>query len=96
MGEHYFYALKLLRSSLLISVILHNCEVWNALTAQQIRSIESVDNQLLRKALLAPSKTAICLMMLEVRWIPLYYLGKMRRIIYMHALLTGDQNAIAF
>ena len=38
-GEHYFKALKLLRSSLLISVILHNCEVWNALTAQQIKSI---------------------------------------------------------
>ena len=45
-GDFYFETLKLLRSSLLLSVLTHNSEIWPSITAQQVKNIESVESQM--------------------------------------------------
>ena len=62
-GSHYFEALVLLRESLLLIVITHDTEVMHNITKKEINKLESLDRQLLIKALETPAKTTTCIMM---------------------------------
>ena len=61
-GRQHFELATLLRSSCLVSSLIFNCEAWYALTLKQIKVLEKVDENLIRKVLGCPSKTPIHLM----------------------------------
>ena len=48
LGKHYFEVGMLLRSSLLVSSMLFNCEAWYNLTNSEFDLLESIDLQFLR------------------------------------------------
>ena len=64
-GSNFFEALKLMRESLLISVITNQSEVWVSTTEKEMKSLESLDSILLSRALQSIKMTSLCVMLLE-------------------------------
>ena len=70
-GEFYIKTALILRNAFLVSMLTNNSETWFNLTSKDIKTLESADNQFLRKILFTSSKTSICIMMLELGIIPI-------------------------
>ena len=96
LGSHYHEIDLILRESLFINGIFTNLEVSYGLTKQQIERMEEVDKILLRKILKAHSKTPIESLFLETGTLPLSYIIKYRRLMYLHHILTRNQNSLIF
>ena len=94
LGCHYFEIALIMRESLFINGIFTNMEVAYDLTEAQITRLEEVDKILLRKILNAHSKTPRESLYLETGTIPLRYLIKSRRIMYLHHILTRKPDAL--
>ena len=93
-GSHYFEALKLLRESMLMSVITNNLEVAFNLTQKDYKILNDLDIQLLRGCLLLGAKSPQCLIFLELGFIPVSYLVKKKRVLYLFHLLTTDESTL--
>ena len=91
-GDSHFEALVLLRDSLLHSVLLHDIEVLHNLSSRNIKRLESLDHQLLRRALATSPKASIIIIMLELAICPLRFLISKKRVLYYHHLLSSDDN----
>ena len=55
LGVHYFKIAKILRKAMLINRILFSADVWYDVSEQNLRSLEQIDESLLRKILQAHS-----------------------------------------
>ena len=64
-GQYTFEAFTLMRNSLFLSVITNNLEV-SVLSQKDLKNLESLDYQLIRRALQIDSKQSAVLMMLEL------------------------------
>ena len=95
LGEFYFEALKLMRESMLISVLTSNLEVAFNLSAADIKVLDDVDTTLLRTALNVSSKSSRCLMFLELGILPVQYVIQKKRLGYLHHLLTAGVQSLA-
>ena len=93
-GEHYFEIGLMLRESMLINGLLFNSEIWYGLTKNDILELEGIDKLLLRKLLKAHSKTPIESLYLELGILPIKYIIKNRRIMYLHYILTRDNTEL--
>ena len=93
-GSFYFEAMKLLRETMLLSVITHNLEVAFNLSAIDMKILNDLDMQLLRRCLLTGSKSPQCLMLLELGLVSVSYLVKKKRIMYLYHLLTSDDSSL--
>ena len=93
-GSYYFEAMKLLRESMLMSVITNNLEVSFNLTSKDLKTLNDLDMQLLRGCLLTGAKSPQCLMLLELGLVLVSYLLKKKRILYLHHLLTVDESSL--
>ena len=93
-GAHYFVALKLLRESMLMSVITNNLEVSFNLTTKEYKILHDLDMQLLRGCLLLGAKTPQCLILLELGFVSVSYLVKKKRVMYLFHLLTTDESSL--
>ena len=76
------------------SVILHQCEIWYNVTKREILSLEAVDYYMLRQAWETSSKTSSCLIMLDMGLLPLRYMIKMKRLGYLHCLISKDDSSL--
>ena len=94
-SDFYFNAAILLRNALLISVLMNQCEIWYNVTQADIKILEAVDSQFLHTIFQASSKTNTCLIMLELGVYPLRITLKMRRLGYLHHLLTCEDDTLA-
>ena len=77
-----------------ISVLLFNSETWLRLTKDSIKKLESVDLMLLRKLLKTPISTPKASLYLETGCVPIRYILKRKRIMFLHHILTRDSNAL--
>ena len=93
-GDHYFQTVVLLRNAFLVSVLTNNSEIWFNISIRDMQSIESVDYQLISRALSTHSKTSTCLMMLEMGLAPIRFIIKMKRLNYLHHLLNTNEDSI--
>ena len=93
-GSFYFDVVKLLRESMLISVITHNLEVSFNITEKEIKILNDLDMQLLRGSLLLGAKSPQCLILLEMGLTSVSYILKRKRVLYLHHLLTTDQSSL--
>ena len=50
-GDHFFEIVKLLRSSMFLSVLTSQCEIWPKLTKRDLQRLESCDNRYLNATL---------------------------------------------
>ena len=95
LGQYYFEIAKTLRNSLFLSVLLNNSEVWYNVSKADIRSLEAADSQLLKRILETSSKASPCLLLLELGFLPVRFILKMKRLRYFHFLLKSDGNSLA-
>ena len=94
LGAHYFTTALILRQSMLIQVLLSNSETWGRLLQKDIERMEGVDRMLLRKLLHVPISTPTASLYLETGCVPIRYVIKLRRIMYLHHILTRDKTAL--
>ena len=94
LGPHHFIIAILLRQALLVSVLLFNSETWLRLTNESMKKLESVDLMLLRKLLKTPISTPKVALYLETGCVPLRYILKGKRIMFLHHILTRDPNSL--
>ena len=92
LGYFYFEIAILLRESLLINGILFNSEVWCGVTKAQVSDLESVDKLLLRQILGAPISTPVEALYLELGVLPISYILKGRRVMFLHYLLNLEES----
>ena len=66
LGYHYFRIAKILREAMLINGMLFSASAWYPISEQNIRTLEQVDESLLRQILGAHSKTPLEALYLEL------------------------------
>jgi hypothetical protein len=79
---------------MLLSVLLFNSDAWLRLTKSDITKLEKVDEMLLRKILKTPISTPIASLYLETGAIPIKYLIKEKRIMFLHHILTRSKDSL--
>ena len=93
-GPNYFEMAKLFRNSLFLSSTLLNCEVWYGLTLKDIEIFENLDMILLKKIFEAPKSTPNVSVYLELGCIPIRFIIKNRRLMFLHYLLQQDVDSL--
>ena len=93
-GHSYFEVANLLRHSLFLSSILLNSEVWYGLTLTDIEQLEVVDQFLLKRILEAPSSSPRVSLYLEMGCLPIRFIIKSRRIMFLHYILNQKQDSL--
>ena len=83
-----------LREAMLLNGMLFNSEIWYGLKEEEVQKLASVDEYLLRSILGVPSKTPKEALYLETGCIPIKYLLKMRRIMYLHHIVRRPEKEL--
>ena len=94
LGPFHFQIALLLREVMLLSVLLFNSETWLRLTKENVKKLESVDEMLLRKILVTPISTPTVALYLETGSIPIRFILKKKRIMFLHHILTREKEAL--
>ena len=84
----------LLRQAMLVNGIMFNSEAWHNITDKDMMMLEKVDEALLRGLIAAHSKTPLEALYLETGSLPLRYILKSRRIMYLHNILKKEENEL--
>ena len=92
MGQFHFEIGALLRESIFLSSILLNSETWVNLSNDDIEMLESVDRILLRRLFDVPISTSKPSLYLELGLIPIRYIIKTRRIMFLQYILKQDKE----
>ena len=92
LGYFLFDTACLLRESLFVNGILTNSEVWYGLTKSQVQDFEAVDRLLLRRVLGTPISTPGEALYLELGLIPIQFILKGRRVMFLHYMLQLDTS----
>ena len=79
-----------------VNGILTNAEVWYGLTDKNIKELEDLDRQLIRRVLKCPSSTPLEAAFLELGFLPLSVIIKQRRLTFLHYLVTSDPNKLLY
>ena len=87
-GKHYIELALLLRESMFINAILFNAEIWYGLTKAEINDFEELFRLLLRRILKVPVSSPKESFHLELGLIPIGDIVKLRRIQYLHHLVS--------
>ena len=96
LGPYFFQAALMFRSSLLLNSILINSESWYNLTEGDIKQLEFVDNIFHRRLLETSKSTPISLMHLELGTLPIRFVIKKRRILFLHYILQQNKEDLLF
>ena len=86
--------MKLLRESMLMSVITNNLEVSFNLTAKDMKTLNDLDMQLLQRCLHLGARSSQCLMLLELGLTSVAFLVKKKRIMYLFHIITTDTSSL--
>ena len=82
-GQYKLEVALKLREAMLINGILFNSESWHGVTEKQVKSLEAIDESLLRTIMKAHSKTPKEFLYLESGALPLRFIIAQRRILFM-------------
>ena len=92
LGDHYFSIGILLRQTIFLSTMLLNAETWVNMTESNIEELEKIDRILLKRIFEAPSTTSTKSLYLESGSIPIRYLIKAKRLMFLHYLLNKEDT----
>ena len=81
-----------LRQALFINGVLFNSEAWHGIEDKDIIPFEKADEALLRGLLGAHPKTPLEALYMETNSLPIRYILKMRRIMYLHNILQKNPS----
>ena len=91
-GKYHFEIAVMMRNAYLISSMLSCCEVWYDVTEWELRKLEQTDEKLLRKILNCSSQVTIEMLSMELGLLPVRFIIKLRRIIYLQHLLKQKKT----
>ena len=95
-GVHHFEIAMIFRSSYLLSSILSNSEVCYGVTKADIDLLEQVDIMLLQEIAECSRSTPHDLYYLEFGVIPISYLVKIRRLMFLHHILHQEEKSLLY
>ena len=87
LGQYRMEIGLLLRQAMLVNGMLFNSEAWHAITEEELRMMESVDEHLLRSLVKGHSKTSIEFLYLESGALPNRFLISSRRLLFLQTIL---------
>ena len=94
-GDFYFNALKVLRNTMVMSVLTYNIEVAHNLTKHEIKCLDKIDIEMLQRALMTSSKVSRALILLDLGLVSVEYIIKQKRLGFLHHLLTSEESSIS-
>ena len=94
LGKYKMEIGLMLRQAMLLNGILFNSEAWHAISEQDIKLLEGVDEHLLRSLVGGHSKTPLEFLYLEAGAIPIRFLISCRRMIYLQTLLRRPDGEL--
>jgi hypothetical protein len=94
LGKHTTTVALKLREVMLLNGILFNSEAWHGVTKKHIKSLEVIDQQLLRGILKAHGKTPSEFLYLETGGTPIRWIISQRRVNYLKCILEKDDNEL--
>ena len=94
LGIYHFTIGLVLRETILISSMLLSVEVWFGITKEDIGKLEMVDKVLIRRILECPRSSPVASLFLEMGACPLRFLIQARRIMYLHYILTLNEEEL--
>ena len=83
-----------LREVMLLNGILYNSEAWHGVTKAHIKSLEAIDEALIRGILNAHRKTPLEFLYLEVGATPIRWIVAQRRISFLHHIMCKENNEL--
>ena len=83
-----------LRNAMLISSLLTNSESWYNVPSANIETLEKVDEHMLRGILKAPRMSPRALLYLELGCLPIRYIIKTRRLMFLHYILSQTEDSL--
>jgi hypothetical protein len=94
LGKHRVDVAFKLREAMLLNGILFNSEAWHGVTKLQIKELEKIDENLIRRILKAHSKTPLEFLYLESGTISIKWILAQRRVNYLKTILEKDENEL--
>ena len=95
-GVFHFEIAEILRNALLISSILSNSEVWYGVTQSDMDQLEQVNEMWLRNLFLCSRNVPKDLLYLEMGLVPISYIIKERRLMFLHHVLHQKTDSLLF
>ena len=95
-GVFHFDIAEILRNALLISSMLSNSETWYGLTQLEKDQLEQIDEMLLRNLFSCSRNVPKDLLYLEMGLVPISYIIKERRLLFMHHILRQKEDSLVF
>ena len=83
-----------LREAMLLNGMLFNSEIWYGVKDEEVQKLSNIDEYLLRSILGLPAKTPKEALFLETGCLPVKYLLKMRRIMYLQHILKRPKTEL--
>lgn len=96
LGSFYFHIGLILRDTNVINGILFGAEAWYGVTEKQIKVLEDVDLNYMRKLFNAHSKTAKEAFHLETGKLPVKFILINRRLMYWFHIISRDPNSLLY
>ena len=93
-GPFHFEIAVILRNALLISSILSNSEVWYGLTKLEAEQLEQTDEMWIRNLFDLSRNVAKDLLYLELGLVPVSYIIKGRRLMFLHHILHQKKDSL--
>ena len=90
--EHEFPGVTVSRFKMLLSSMLLNSETWVDVTNDDIEMLEAVDRIMMRRILDVPISTSKPALYLELGCIPIRYIIKARRLLFLQYILKRNKN----
>ena len=94
LGHHYFKIEKVLREAILINGMLFGGAAWYDISEKNLRTLEKIDESLLRQVLGAHSKTPLEALYLELGCKPIRFHLLTKRINFLHYLLNLNESEL--
>ena len=94
---HYFYEIALImRDSMLVSKLLSNSEIWYNMTKDQYIKLERIDELFFRRIFNVPISTPKESFYIEAGCLPLKYVIKIRRMMYLWHILHIKKEELLY
>ena len=94
LGHYYFKIAFLFRETMLLNGMLTNLEVWHPVSSNQLKVLDKIDANFLRKTLKSHSKTPKEALYLETGLLPIEFVAMQRRLMYLHNILKKSENEL--
>jgi hypothetical protein len=92
LGKYKMEIGLMLRQAMLLNGIIYNSEAWHSLTEKDTKTLEAVDEHLLRSLVEGHYKVPKEFLFLETGTIPIRFLISCRRILYLQTILKRNDN----